>query len=447
MKRRLTALTVALLLALTLLPAAALAKEKPALLTEFFPEGKITAPAIGYLQHTYDVYNSDELTLWYNMPAELRELADAYIEWDDISGEHEDFVARFGVEDYSVIINVDAKVDDGPWQYSADWDNPGCSGLEGPTYLAFECFDEIHSDTKIYYAGDFLSWLTYLGEDDAGFLEPIVKAVPDPEYPEETVYHYDLDEHTLGVRYRLGIRYVESSDAEPRIFFSEWSPEMSIGKNGTQKALSEPDHIDAPKLSDLEILVHSYDFGDETEAEFTVNFSENVYEGQMYCIAQAGMFEPYFLETEIRVDGDEWVDFYTGNPDWIFDGRRSGLSAEGYYFTTDSAVEVRARVVCDELGLVSPWSNTVGTDIVMNVDIAEVTFNDSSTIVNLSGEFTVASKIVVAGYDANGRLLHLAMGDNGVKSIPFARSKEDVKVKVFLLTPETMKPLCTAWIG
>ena len=71
------------------------------------------------------------------------------------------------------------------------------------------------------------------------------------------------------------------------------------------------------------------------------------------------MYEPYLIEAQLRVNGGDWQDVYTANPDWIFSDERGAAPDTGTLSEKDQ-VEVRARITCEALGLASDWSNIVG---------------------------------------------------------------------------------------
>ena len=85
-----------------------------------------------------------------------------------------------------------------------------------------------------------------------------------------------------------------------------------------------------------------------------------MYDGILYCNAQQGMYESYCIESQLRVNGGDWLDAYTANPDWIFSDTRATY-VPGYDLKETDLVELRVRLTCEPLGLVSPWSNVLGS--------------------------------------------------------------------------------------
>lgn len=303
---------------------------------EFFPSGKLATPRCPFIRYTFSD-NADTIDIWYNLPREFINLAGAY---DQARENDQSMKARFGVDDYTIILQTDAKIDNGSWQYTAEWDSPDWSGLDTPYYLAFDCNGKINNNEQAFYKHMKLSWLTYV-ENDAGrgFLAPLLYPLSNSDG--RAVYHYDLNAHTLALRCRLGIQYEENGST--KCIFSDWSPVTSFGKEGTQKPIAEPSSIATPQLT--EFSGHHY----------FINIDDSVFDGFLYCEGQKDMFEPYSIQSQIRVSGGEWQDIYTANPVWIFSGYRSLSEQE----LPDGNVELRVRLRCDNLGLVSDWSNVI----------------------------------------------------------------------------------------
>ena len=365
MKKRSLSILLALLLIVSVLPVTA-AAAGPALLTEFVPTGKLSAPKAPYL--TNEPWGGgDLLTIWYSNGPEALAMTKARNLWEATDEAYADdsqekFLARFGVADYLLYVETDCRIDGGAWQHTADWDEPEADPcfLEGmPGNLVFGAHEGI--DGGKVYADFSLSWLTYIdpenAEDTAGFLLPALYTDVD-EYG-ETCYHFDLDNHTLGFRCRTKLLYWEEAGAEPKVLISDWSPETSIGKNGNQKTLAAPTTIPAPVIDTFELRVDTDSAGQRASAYYYLNIPESVYDGILYCTAQEGMFEPYHIESQLRVNGGDWTNAYTANEVWIFSDTRAADPETGELKATDT-VEIRARLTCPDLGLTSDWSNVIG---------------------------------------------------------------------------------------
>lgn len=247
MKKQLPAalMAFALALVLVLLPLRVMAA--PKIVEEFFPSGEITAPQAPFLQYDGKKDDGDSITMWYVVPKDVLALAGAYNRWGDANDGRDGFAARFGVEDYHLYLQTDASIDDGPWQYDAEWDAADWPGLDVPHNLAFHVNEGLSNNPRKARDNMELSWLTYLEKGKEGFLAPIV--TPFTMSDGGVNYHYDLTNHTLTVRCRLVLEYWGDSEEKQRIF-SPWSPETSIGLNGTQKEMPAPEPEATPAPSD-----------------------------------------------------------------------------------------------------------------------------------------------------------------------------------------------------
>ncbi|MBP5167571.1 MAG: S-layer homology domain-containing protein [Oscillospiraceae bacterium] len=363
MKKRVLSALIALIMLAALLPASVSAAE-PKLFTEFFPAGKLEAPRAPFM--TYEEWiGGDLLYIWYNTPHDILELQKAYGLWEETEDSSADgvFNDRFGVENFEIWIQTDCRVDGGPWQYTSAWDDPKFlpdNQENMPHYLVFCAMNPLNKDLAKAYDEFTLSWLTYIENGDTGFLDPGLTSEED-EYG-KLCYHFDLANHNFAFRCRMMLAYQEESGDEWQAVCSDWSPETSIGKNGTQKKLAAPTSIAAPKLENFRFEV---DEDDETGYQFTgadyyLNIPDSVYDGILYCCAQEGMYDPYRIDAQMRVNGGEWKSVYTGNETWIFSSER-GAAPDTGVLTENDSVEIRARLVCEELGLVSDWSNVIGS--------------------------------------------------------------------------------------
>ena len=203
MKKQLSAVLMTFALALLLLPLRVMAA--PKIVEEFFPSGEITAPQAPFLQYDGKKDDGDSITMWYVLPKDVLALAAAYNRWGDANDGRDGFAACFGVEDYHLYLQTDASVDDGPWQYDAEWDAADWPGLDVPHNLAFHVNEGLSNNPGKARDNMELSWLTYLEKGKEGFLAPIV--APFTMSDGGVNYHYDLTNHTLTVRCRLVLEY------------------------------------------------------------------------------------------------------------------------------------------------------------------------------------------------------------------------------------------------
>ena len=241
MNRQSATFFTAFFLAFLLFPLRGLAA--PKIIEEFFPSGEITVPDAPFLQYQGLSDDGDTIQLWYSIPKDILALSDAYNRWGNSDSGRDGFLARFGVEEYHLYLQTDASVDGGEWQYSDEWDEADWPGLTVPHPLAFHCNEGLNNNPDKSRDNMEMSWLTYIEKGKAGFLAPMI--TPFTTTDGDANYHYDFTNHTLAVRCRIVLEYGEDG-SEQRIF-SPWSPETSIGKNGTQETLSEPEVIAAPE--------------------------------------------------------------------------------------------------------------------------------------------------------------------------------------------------------
>ena len=347
--KRTISMTLAILLIAALLPTAALAA--PDFEATYFPGGGITTPTAPYLVYEPGEVYSDMIRMWYSPSGELRTLDAAMSRW---YASDETFERFFGVYDFETVLQIDAKIDNGPWQYTTAWDDPEWNGLEDIYDLTFRTFGYPYADAQ--FREIMLSDLHHLGNDSygRGFLAPAVYTEKD-DYG-ETIYRYDLSEHTMSVRYRFGVR-ISPEYGTNMMAFSDWSPVTSIGKNGNQKKLTAPTALAAPVLSELRVEVNE-DGG--RDGRYYIDIPDSVYDAMLYCEADRFAFQPMYLQAQMRVNGGAWEDVYTANPCDLWDGFRSAAPAYTDLKESDK-VEVRARIESDFLGMVSPWSNVVST--------------------------------------------------------------------------------------
>lgn len=362
MKKRIISALIAVLMLAALLPASVSAAE-PKLFAEFFPTGKPDTPRAPYM--TYEEWSGGDLFyIWYNTPHDILELQKTYGLWDETEESSEDdaFNNRFGVADFEIKLQTDCSVDGGPWQYTSAWDDPEFwpdSQENMPPYLAFYAMASINTDTAKAYDCFTLSWLTYIEDGETGFLGQGLTS-EENEYG-NLCYHFDLENHTFAFRCRMMLAYQIESGDKWQAVCSDWSPETSIGKNGTQRELAAPTSIAAPKLDDFKFRIYvDEETGDQTTtAYYYLNIPDSVFDGILYCAAQMEMYDPYRIEAQLRLNGGEWQSVYTANETWIFSSERSAAPDTGKISETDQ-VEIRVRLVCEELGLVSEWSNIIG---------------------------------------------------------------------------------------
>lgn len=316
----------------------------------------VNAPYLTYIDKMADgTAIGGQLNFYYDVPEDITRVFD-----DFHSRGESDFYTQYQIElNEGCHIQMDMKIDDGAWlSEQGDWDNLDYGDIDTET----ECF-------KV----DDVFWL-----DDCSRMHSLMQSylayyeTETDKYPFEEsclykdtagFYQYDLENHTFTFRYRyyLPCSYMDFDGVgvseQKEAFFSDWSAESSIGKNENLPMLEKPDSVETPTLSEFNVLI------DETgycNAEYYMYIPQSVYDGQKYYLAIENVYDPYLIETQIRVDDGEWTDAYGENPAWLNGGYRSTVYAADSPISPEGNVEFRARIVCNaEDGMASEWSNVV----------------------------------------------------------------------------------------
>ena len=360
MKKSILAILLAALLLSTLLPAAAFAANDKFAST-FFPGGKITKPAAPYIFFEDDVYsevNGDQMSGFFELPADVRKLNETMAKYAEIT----EFDAAYGTDwGYNLRLQLDSRLDNGPWQYTSVWDTASYSGAMEVNaeyyalgYLNYLDVDETDKMLKWFRFTD----LSYLNPDD---LEATAGWAAAAIYPDGEVYRLDFANHTFSYRYRYLIEYLLADEDEPRYLLSDWSDTVSIGKNGTLKPLTAPTAMPAPVLSEFKNA--SIDSEGNSYAEFYMDIPQTYYDGNAYYEVLDNMWDNvYCIHCEMKVNGEAWNEIEVGNNTWLSNGYRS-LFYDKLNVTPDDAIQIRVRMEDLYTGKFSPYSNVVGTKV------------------------------------------------------------------------------------
>jgi len=138
--------------------------------------------------------------------------------------------------------------------------------------------------------------------------------------------------------------------------FSDWSESAVFGKNSTQITPDEPTTYAAPVISDMKIVLSE---GDEnSHIEYAQTTPESVWmNGVYYEMTGEGEFEG--LETQVSINGGEWIEFDTANAggDWcLWNGNRS---AHNFDVTLEENTNVKLRIRFTGTHGPSEWSNVL----------------------------------------------------------------------------------------
>lgn len=354
MKRFLAAFAaVSILGSLCALPASA---DETAFLTAFFPDGRISAPASAPYVYADKQNGYGTMEMFYAVPNDLLSMCETYQKLGDA-----EFANQYGVNVNRIGIQVDVRFDEAAWTslrcnydilyYPPDIDyaNPACTLMD--TFWAQDSAPMHH-----YTQSDLSAFDPESGKSD--YFDSCLTA---------DGKSFDLSEHTVYYRYRGFVTYfLPDFDGEypcdsGNVLVGEWSPEISVGANGTQQPKPKPTTVEAPSLSDFSMLQN----GDSFSVSYSLGLPDSIYDGEIYFLTEEHAEMPYQLETQMRVDDGDWEAPTVEQSDRLTGGTRTAESAAGN-LTEESHVELRARLVCNALdGMTSEWSNEIGTNPTM----------------------------------------------------------------------------------
>lgn len=359
MKKRFFAILLAALMVAALLPTAAFAANDKFVST-FFPNGKITRPAAPYIYYEDDVFseaNGDELTGFFELPADIRKLNETLAKCTDAA----DFDKTYGTEFcYNLRLQLDSKLDDGPWQYTGAWDTASYTGAMEVNVNEFAL--GYLMDINVDMTDKMIQWFRFsdLSALDPNDFESNAGWAAAAIYPDGGVYRFDFTNHTFSYRYRYLIEYTPAGESEQRYLLSSWSDTVSIGKNGTLKPLTAPTAMPAPVLSGFEA---SLDEEGNAYAAYYMDIPQTYYDGNAYYEVLDNMWDyAYRIHCEMKVNGGDWAEIEVGNNTWLRNGYRS-LFYDELNVTPDDAVQIRVRMENLYTGAFSPYSNVIGTKV------------------------------------------------------------------------------------
>ncbi len=349
MKKRTLALLLALVLCLSLFPMSASAAADP-FKEKFFP-GELEPFGKSYVDINNTVGNVEQSSwdtdadAYTPVPGMLN---DMYTYFDTA----DDPVAEFGLysEPY-IYYQCDIALDDpNGWMMQPDWnwDNPNDFTYNG-AYGDATTSESFGPDEKIYEHGLFDAYYEGTQQQLADAIVTGTDEYGDP------VYQVDLNNHTLYFRFRWVVTYAYEDDSSNwHTIISPWSEVTSVGKNGTQKPLTEPTGFEAPVISDL-VVVPPGEYESEAHIKYDVDFPDSLYNAYMWYNVNGNWADIGDIQGQINVDNKGWQDLYIGNGGWIYDGERSTTSTEA--LTKESHVQWRVRWSNDYF--TSPWSNVL----------------------------------------------------------------------------------------
>ena len=265
----------------------------------------------------------------------------------EYNAESEAFYEKYGLWSFEIVMQYDVSLDgENNWQHHAQWDTEYYTGgyADGYTYVALR--SELMEDFEFF-------WLTYHEGQGSDTFNPYQPAIITEKYIgdgyEEEIYSFDVENHSLYIRCRYYMEWeplVEYEEGlgpgEKQSKFSDWSESAVFGKNSTQIVPDEPTTYEAPIISDLKIVLSE---GDEnSHLKYVQTTPESVWMANIYYIMHDdGWFDG--LETQVSIDGGEWVEFSTADSgdDWcLHNGARAAYSWD-YPIEENSNVNLRVR--------------------------------------------------------------------------------------------------------
>ena len=335
----------------------------PKFTEHFFPEGKAGAPTEIYYQiKTNDNGQANCIYMWLTQPDDVMAL---FGEMETVN-DYTAFCETYGMTSLDSKIQLDCKVDDGEWHYMPEWDKNEYPQEDQPYDLALRQYIRPHEDSQSYCEGSPIMDAWYTSDEGAGYLAPIVVSNDGDPY-------FDLENHSITLRARYLFEYQNNAlsdedyeangDSCASFICSDWSEEITLGKDATQVEPVKPESIEPIVLSDL--TFESAEYGEEGYAYSTwkvfADFPKQVGDAQRYYVVKEDGFEPLNAVIEYRVQKDgvwgEWNYSYWGNSTWLTSGWK-WFGAEGV--DKNDIIEFHAYIENNmEEGKDSPYSNSL----------------------------------------------------------------------------------------
>ena len=297
----------------------------------------------------------DELRMFMVADPEVAELAAEY------DRDSEAFYEKYGLWYFNIVMQYDVSLDgEENWQHTSEWDTQYNVGGYADGFQHVSLRSELMEEFGFF-------WLTYYEGPDSNTFVPYKPAIITEKFYgdgyEEDIYSFDTVNHSLYIRCRYYmeweplVQYEEGEGpGEKQSKFSAWSESAVFGRNSTQIIPEEPTTYAAPIISDLKAVLSE---GDEnSHLEYSQTTPESVWLANIYYMMfENGQFDG--LETQVSINGGEWVEFNTADAggDWcLSNGNRSAYNSD-VTFDEDDNVKLRIRFT----GTHGPseWSNVL----------------------------------------------------------------------------------------
>ena len=141
---------------------------------------------------------------------------------------------------YSANYQIDWKIDDGEWQYTADWDNSYFAGGAAGSFSG--------AQVSTYSLG----YITSYYKDELGQALLDNGCLIETSDGSNTYYRFDEEDHKLSVRVRYFFTFTSSDYSDMPKVISHWSETAVYGEGSVQEN-NVPMTLSAPNIANLEI--------------------------------------------------------------------------------------------------------------------------------------------------------------------------------------------------
>ena len=268
------------------------------------------------------------------------------------------FYEKYGLYSFNIVMQYDVSLDnEDNWQHNEEWDTEYYNDGHVHGYPVHSLRSNMIDDFEFF-------WLTYYEGPDSNTFAPYKPAILAEKFDGNDVYSFDVENHSLYIRCRYYmeweplVQYEEGKGpGEKQSKFSDWSESAVFGKNTTQIVPDEPTIYEAPVISDLKFVPPGED-EQNSHLEYVQTTPESVWmTGVYYMMKEEGQFNG--LETQVSIDGGEWVEFSTADSgdDWcLHNGGRSAFNAD---VPIEESSNVKLRVRFTGTNGPSEWSNVL----------------------------------------------------------------------------------------
>ena len=281
-----------------------------------------------YYQNIYDPDNWDQLVIYSKTQPGIYSLA------IEKNADSNAFNAKYGVNDFIAKVQYDVSFNGGQWQYKTSWDrNEGDFGI----YDKPQAFDIPNS---IIAAHTFYE----------SYYEPLQEKMKDiPGFifkGKNGSSHFNLKDNTIAIRCRYIIGWQDRED-EWHYLTGPWSETGHIGRDADPFSLPEFEgELPPPMISSLRFV--------DSDVSYMLESDPKTYDIMLLSYFDKGV-KMGEQEVQYRKNGGEWHEAGIGNPDWIFDGRRS-FTAEGLFDGDTLDVRVRYSYYTGDEEKFTSWS-------------------------------------------------------------------------------------------